>query len=85
MGAVYDLFGNGKTALKLSLGKYMQAYSVIGGDDDMNPIARIATSYDPVVDRHRTTELLRAELRSHEPPRERRLRADGESRTSGRT
>ena len=24
-GAVYDLFGNQKTALKLSLGKYMQA------------------------------------------------------------
>jgi hypothetical protein len=42
MGAVYDLFGSGTTALKLSLGKYMEAFSVVGGDNDMNPIARIA-------------------------------------------
>ena len=29
MGAAYDLFGNGKTAIKFNLGKYMQAF--IGG------------------------------------------------------
>ena len=37
-GAVYDLFGNQKTALKFSLGKYMQAGST-GFSETYNPLA----------------------------------------------
>ena len=37
-GAVYDLFGNQKTALKFSLGKYMQAGST-GFAETYNPLA----------------------------------------------
>jgi len=37
-GAVYDLFGNQKTALKFSLGKYMQAGST-GFTETYNPLA----------------------------------------------
>jgi hypothetical protein len=44
MGAAYDLFGNGKTALKFNLGKYMEAFD--GGDSDLNlhPLIRTTTS-----------------------------------------
>lgn len=39
LGAVYDLFGNGKTALKVSLNKYMQAFGLQGlFGDGSNPI-----------------------------------------------
>ena len=37
-GAVYDLFGNQKTALKFSIGKYMQAEST-GFSETYNPLA----------------------------------------------
>jgi hypothetical protein len=37
-GAVYDLFGNQKTALKMSLGKYMQA-GTTGFSEAYNPLA----------------------------------------------
>jgi hypothetical protein len=37
-GAVYDLFGNQKTALKFSLGKYMQA-GTTGFSEQYNPLA----------------------------------------------
>jgi hypothetical protein len=46
MGAAYDLFGNGKTAVKIQLGKYASQgiLSPNGGDpDDFNPIVRMAT------------------------------------------
>ena len=32
MGAAYDLFGNGKTALKFNLGKYMEAFTATNND-----------------------------------------------------
>ena len=44
MGVAYDLFGNGKTAVKFNLGKYMQANSAANNDLDLNPIIRTAIS-----------------------------------------
>src|SRR5215470_1085235 len=41
MGAAYDLFGNGKTALKVSLGKYLQGASVSNLAYGANPSLRI--------------------------------------------
>ena len=43
-GAAYDLFGNGKTALKFNLGKYMEAFSATNTDLDLNPLIRTTTS-----------------------------------------
>jgi carboxypeptidase family protein len=37
-GAVYDLFNNGKTALKFHVGKYMRAYSTVGFAAVYNPM-----------------------------------------------
>jgi hypothetical protein len=42
MGAVYDLFGNGKTALKLNIGKYLTALTASNSDLDLNPLIRTA-------------------------------------------
>jgi hypothetical protein len=36
-GVAYDLFGNGKTALKANFGKYVQSFSSNLGDD-YNPM-----------------------------------------------
>jgi hypothetical protein len=44
MGVAYDLFGDGKTALKFNLGKYPNAVIVQDGDFDMNPLARVSVS-----------------------------------------
>jgi hypothetical protein len=41
-GVAYDLFGNGRTAVKASIGKYMEGLSSLFGLD-MNPIFRIPT------------------------------------------
>ena len=41
MGAAYDLFGNGKTALKVSVGKYLQGASVGNLVSGANPSMRI--------------------------------------------
>ena len=41
MGAVYDLFGNGKTALKVNVGKYLQGASVSNLAYNANPVLRI--------------------------------------------
>jgi hypothetical protein len=44
MGAAYDLFGNGKTAIKFNMGKYMEAFSATNTDLDLNPIIRTTIS-----------------------------------------
>ena len=44
MGVAYDLFGNGKTAVKFNIGKYMQAVTATNSDLDMNPLIRTAIS-----------------------------------------
>jgi hypothetical protein len=44
MGVAYDLFGNGKTAVKFNLGKYMEAITATNSDLDMNPLIRTAVS-----------------------------------------
>jgi hypothetical protein len=40
MGAAYDVFGNGRTALKVSLGKYLQGASVSNLAYGANPVLR---------------------------------------------
>jgi hypothetical protein len=45
MGATYDLFGNGKTALKVTLNKYLEGLGTTGAlSDQPNPINRLITS-----------------------------------------
>jgi hypothetical protein len=44
MGAAYDVFGNGKTAVKFSLGKYMLAFTANNSDLDLNPLIRTTVS-----------------------------------------
>jgi hypothetical protein len=44
LGASYDVFGNGKTAVKFNLGKYMEAFSATNTDLDLNPLIRVAVS-----------------------------------------
>jgi hypothetical protein len=41
MGAVYDVFGNGKTALKMSLGRYLEGAGVSGNYASTNPTLRM--------------------------------------------
>jgi carboxypeptidase family protein len=43
-GAAYDLFGNGKTAIKVSFGKYLEASSAAGTYTALNPINRVITT-----------------------------------------
>ncbi|MGH6692902.1 MAG: hypothetical protein ACREF4_19715, partial [Gammaproteobacteria bacterium] len=40
VGAAYDLFGNGRTAVRFNLGKYMEAITATNNDLDMNPLVR---------------------------------------------
>jgi len=40
VGAAYDLFGNGKTALKVNVGKYLTALTASNSDLDLNPLIR---------------------------------------------
>ena len=40
LGVAYDLFGNGKTAVRFNLGKYMEAITATNNDLDMNPLVR---------------------------------------------
>jgi hypothetical protein len=41
VGAAYDLFGNGKTAVKVNIGKYVQALTASNSDMDLNPLIRV--------------------------------------------
>ena len=38
IGAAYDLFGNGKTAVKVNVGKYVTALTASNSDLDLNPL-----------------------------------------------
>ena len=52
IGVAYDLFGNGKTALKFNVGRYLEA--AVGGNGNYSsllPVSRIVTTVDPDVDR----------------------------------
>jgi hypothetical protein len=40
IGAAYDPFGNGKTAVRFNLGRYMEAITATNNDLDMNPLVR---------------------------------------------
>jgi hypothetical protein len=43
LGAAYDVFGNGRTALKVTLNKYMLAFGLQGPfGNDSNPVSRLA-------------------------------------------
>jgi hypothetical protein len=42
MGAAYDLFGNGRTAVKVNVGKYLTALTASNSDLDLNPLIRAA-------------------------------------------
>jgi len=40
IGAAYDLFGNGKTAVKVNIGKYLTALTASNSDLDLHPLIR---------------------------------------------
>jgi hypothetical protein len=40
VGVAYDLFGNGKTALKFNIGRYLEAITATNSDWDLNPLIR---------------------------------------------
>ena len=40
VGAAYDLFGNGRTAVKVNIGKYLTALTASNSDLDLNPLIR---------------------------------------------
>ncbi|HEY3044849.1 MAG TPA: carboxypeptidase regulatory-like domain-containing protein [Vicinamibacterales bacterium] len=44
VGVAYDLFGNGKTAFKFNLGKYVEAFTANNSDLDLNPLIRTTVS-----------------------------------------
>jgi hypothetical protein len=44
MAAAYDLFGNGRTAVKMNVGKYLTAVTASNSDTDLQPGRRIATN-----------------------------------------
>jgi hypothetical protein len=44
VGLAYDLFGNGKTAIRFNIGKYLEAITASNNDLDMNPITRMVVN-----------------------------------------
>ena len=79
MGASYDLFGNGKTALKVSMSKYLQAAVQRRCLHHQQPRRDAAADDEPRMDRRE--QQLRRRMRLHEPRRERRVPGVDESRT----
>ena len=78
VGVAYDLFGNGKTAVKFNLGKYMEGLSSLGGFAvQLSPLNRLDHPDDTGVDR--LEQELRGGLQPREPREKRRMRADGRS------
>ena len=81
MGVAYDLFGNGKTALKFNLGKYMEAITATNSDLDMNPLIRTAISTTRAWTDTNKDFVPNCDL--DEPGEERRMRRRWTTRTSG--
>ena len=92
MGAAYDVFGNGKTALKFNVGKYLEGAALqlnyIQPESDFSGCPARRILHDPWrdADLDRREREFRARLRSAEPARQRSpnqrrglLRADLES------
>jgi hypothetical protein len=44
VGLAYDVFGNGKTSLKVNVGKYLEAAAALGIYSAANPVTRISTT-----------------------------------------
>jgi hypothetical protein len=44
VGLAYDLFGNGKTSVKINAGRYLEAAAALGIYSASNPVTRISTS-----------------------------------------
>jgi hypothetical protein len=44
LGVAYDLFGNGRTAIRFNVGRYIEAITASNNDMDMNPLIRTATN-----------------------------------------
>ncbi len=65
MSATYDLFGNGKTALKANVGKYLEATITASNYGIANPTSRIISNVVAELDRHQRQ--LHPGLRSAEP------------------
>ena len=51
MGAAYDLFGNGKTSLKVNVSKYLQAANNDAQYTIANPAVHVPADDEPLVDR----------------------------------
>ena len=83
-GLALDVFGNGKTALKVNFGKYMDPASNLNGNYSIsNPIARIATTASRTWTDNGTGGVpgtpargLHSSVRSHQQRGQRRMRRD---------
>lgn len=72
MGVAYDLFGNGRTAIKVNVGKYLTALTASNSDLDLNPLIRTTLqttrtwndSFYPVGDPRRGNFVPDCDLRS---------------------
>ena len=75
MGGAYDLFGNGKTAIKVSMSKYLQAPYSGEAYTVANPAVSLVTNDHPGLDRRR--QRLRRRLRLPESGGQRRVPGRG--------